>query len=308
MNYYTRNYSQQNPFENLKSFFKSKNVLVRLIIINIAVWLGIMFLDVLFDLFNANFIENVISWLAVPAYLGKLLFQPWTLITYMFLHYDFWHILFNMLWLYWFGRIFLEYLNERQLFTTYILGGLAGAIFYILTFNIFPKFQDAYINSVALGASASVMAIVVAISYYVPNYRINLLFFGPVKIFYIAVISIVMDIIMIRSANSGGHLAHLGGAIWGFYYIYLLKKGIDISRYFDGFSFNKIIASFKKPKKTKFKNVYTNTRPKRDEDYNFEKTKNQESIDKILDKISKSGYESLSKEEKELLFKASNGK
>ena len=308
MNYYTRNYSQQNPFENLKSFFKSKNVLVRLIIINIAVWLGIMFLDVLFDLFNANFIENVISWLAVPAYLGKLLFRPWTLITYMFLHYDFWHILFNMLWLYWFGRIFLEYLNERQLFTTYILGGLAGAIFYILTFNIFPKFQDAYINSVALGASASVMAIVVAISYYVPNYRINLLFFGPVKIFYIAVISIVMDIIMIRSANSGGHLAHLGGAIWGFYYIYLLKKGIDISRYFDGFSFNKIIASFKKPKKTKFKNVYTNTRPKRDEDYNFEKTKNQESIDKILDKISKSGYESLSKEEKELLFKASNGK
>ena len=308
MNYYTRNYSQQNPFENLKSFFKSKNVLVRLIIINIAVWLGIMFLDVLFDLFNANFIENVISWLAVPAYLGKLLFRPWTLITYMFLHYDFWHILFNMLWLYWFGRIFLEYLNERQLFTTYILGGLAGALFYILTFNIFPKFQDAYINSVALGASASVMAIVVAISYYVPNYRINLMFFGPVKIFYIAVISIVMDVIMIRSANSGGHLAHLGGAIWGFYYIYVLRKGFDMSKYFDGFSFNKIIASFKKPKKTKFKNVYTNTRPVKDEDFNYEKKKNQKSIDEILDKISKSGYESLSKEEKELLFKASNGK
>lgn len=306
MNYYGGHYQTQNPFDNLKSFFRSKNILVRLIIINVAVWLSIMFLDVFFDLFNINFIENVINWLAVPASVSKLITRPWTLITYMFLHYDFWHILFNMLWLFWFGRIFLEYLNEKQLLTTYIVGGLAGALFYILSFNIFPKFEDAYLNSVALGASASVMAIVVAISYYVPNYRINLLFLGPVKIIYIAIFSVVLDILMIRSANSGGHLAHLGGAVWGFYYIYKLRKGKDFSRYFNGFSLKKLMKPFMKPKKTKFKNVYTNTQRMSDEEYNYQKKKNQKNVDEILDKISRSGYESLTKAEKELLFKASN--
>jgi len=107
MNNYGGQYQTQNPFDNLKSFFRSKNILVRLIIINVAVWLAIMVLDVLFNLFNVNFIENIITWFAVPASLGKLITRPWTLLTYMFLHYDFWHILFNMLWLYWFGRIFL---------------------------------------------------------------------------------------------------------------------------------------------------------------------------------------------------------
>jgi len=308
MNQYGRNYTTQNPFNNLKSFFKSKNMLVKLIIINVAVWLFIMILEVLFDLFNSSFSESIIQWLAVPASLGKLITRPWTLITYMFLHLEFWHILFNMLWLYWFGRIFLEYLNERQLLSTYILGGLAGALFYILTFNIFPKFQESYLLSLALGASASVMAIVVAISYYVPNYRIHLMFFGPVKIIYIAMFSIVLDVLMIRSANSGGHLAHLGGAIWGFYYIYMLKKGTDFSKYFNKIMAINISQYFMRPKKPKFKNVYTNARPVKDEDYNYQKKTDQDKIDKILDKISKSGYESLTKEEKELLFKTSNKK
>ncbi len=308
MNQYGRNFATQNPFVDLKSFFRSKNILVKLIIINVAVWLFIMVLEVLFDLFNTSFSQNIIQWLAVPASLGKLITRPWTLITYMFLHIDFWHILFNMLWLYWFGRIFLEYLNERQLLSTYILGGLAGAVFYILTFNIFPKFQEAYLLSLALGASASVMAIVVAISYYVPNYRIHLIFFGPVKIIYIAIFSIVLDVLMIRSANSGGHLAHLGGAIWGFYYIYMLRKGTDFSKYFNKLASIKISQFFMRPKKTKFKNVYTNKRKMSDEDYNYQKKTDQDKIDKILDKISKSGYESLSKEEKELLFRTSSKK
>ena len=309
MNNYGGQYQTQNPFDNLKSFFRSKNILVRLIIINVVVWLAIMILDVLFNLFNVSFIENIISWFAVPASLGKLITHPWTVLTYMFLHYDFWHILFNMLWLYWFGRIFLEYLSEKQLLSTYIIGGLVGALFFIVSFNIFPKFQDTYLQSIALGASASVMAIVVAISYYVPNYRINLMFFGPVKIIYIAIISIVMDVLMIRSGNSGGHLAHLGGALWGFYYIYMLKKGTDFSKYFGRFSIKGMTKPFMRPKKTKFKNVYKNTRPVKDEDYNYKRVKNQERIDQILDKISKSGYQSLSKEEKELLFRTSeNGK
>ncbi|MCD4682415.1 MAG: rhomboid family intramembrane serine protease [Bacteroidales bacterium] len=308
MNQYGRNYTTQNPFADLKSFFKSKNILVKLIIINVAVWLFIMVLEVLFDLFNTSFSQNIIQWLAVPASLGKLITRPWTLVTYMFLHLDFWHILFNMLWLYWFGRIFLEYLNERQLLSTYIWGGFAGAVFYILTFNIFPKFQEAYLLSLALGASASVMAIVVAISYYVPNYRIHLMFFGPVKIIYIAIFSIVLDVLMIRSANSGGHLAHLGGAIFGFYYIYMLRKGTDFSKYFNKLMSINISQYFMRPKKTKFKNVYTNTRKVSDEDYNYQKKADQDKIDKILDKISKSGYESLSKEEKELLFRTSSKK
>ncbi|MBN2174773.1 MAG: rhomboid family intramembrane serine protease [Bacteroidales bacterium] len=306
-NFYT---PRQNPLDGLKSFFKSNNMLVKLIIINVAVWLIIRFIDVMFDLFNTHITEDLLSWLAVPASMGKLITRPWTLVTYMFLHFDFLHILFNMLWLYWFGRIFLEYLSERQLLSIYLFGGLAGALFYILSFNIFPKFQDAYLMSMALGASASVVAIVVAISYYVPNYRIHLLFFGPVKIIYIALFSIGLDILMIKSSNSGGHLAHLGGAMWGFFYIYMLKKGSDLSYWVKGISFKRFNAYFFRPKKTKFRNVYTNnsSRPKTDEDYNLEKMKRQERIDEILDKISKSGYESLSKEEKELLFKTSNKK
>ena len=308
MNQYGGQYYVQNPFTDLKSFFRSKNMLVKLIIINVVVWLCIMFLEVLFDLFNSSFMDTLVNWLAVPASFGKLITRPWTLITYMFLHLEFWHILFNMLWLYWFGRIFLEYLNERQLLSTYIMGGLAGALLYILSFNIFPKFQDTYLLSIALGASASVMAIIVAISYYVPNYSIHLLFFGPVKIIYIAIFSIVLDIIMIRSSNSGGHLAHLGGAIWGFYYIYNLKKGNDFSRIFAKFSWHNLTQPFMRPKKTKFKSVYTNPRAKSDEEYNYQKKQDQVKIDAILDKISKSGYESLSKAEKELLFKTSNKK
>jgi hypothetical protein len=213
-----------------------------------------------------------------------------------------------MLWLYWFGKIFLEYLSERQMIATYLFGGLAGAIFYILSFNIFPKFQDAYLQSVALGASASVMAIVVAISYYVPNYRIHLLFIGPLKIIYIALFSVVLDVLMIRSSNSGGHLAHLGGAMWGFYFIYMLKKGKDMSGVFRTISFNNLFKSFRKHPKSGFKNVYTNPRRMKDEDYNLQKKQNQQRIDEILDKISRSGYEALSKEEKELLFKTSNKK
>lgn len=308
MNYYQEQSNIQNPFKDMKGFFKSKNMLAKLIIINVVVWLLIMFLDVLFDLFNTSAKDFLIDWLAVPSSLGKLVFRPWTIFTYMFLHYDFWHILFNMLWLFWFGKIFLEYLNQRQLLATYLFGGLAGAAFYIISFNIFPKFQDAYMQSVALGASASVMAIVVGISYYVPNYKINLMFIGPVKILYIAMFSIVLDILMIRSANSGGHLAHLGGAIWGFYYIYMFKKGTDFSTLLNKVPKIRFSGGSKSYKKTKFKNVYTNDRPVSDEDYNLRKKNEQQQIDAILDKISKSGYESLSKEEKALLFKSSGKK
>ncbi len=303
--YNTGNYYQRNPIQDLKEYFRSNNVLVKLILINVAVWVLIMVLDVIFDLFKVPYIDNIIEWLAVPASLGKLLTRPWTLFTYMFLHFDLWHILFNMLWLYWFGRIFLQYLSEKQLLSIYIVGGLAGALFYILSFNIFPKFQDVYINSVALGASASVMAIVTAISFYVPNFKINLLFIGPVKIVWVAVFSIILDIFMVKSANSGGHLAHIGGATYGFLFAHYLRQGKDITSSFRGISFASLRSVFKRKPKSKFKNVYSNERPVKDEDYNYNKKQQQKKIDHILDKISKSGYESLTKEEKELLFNAS---
>jgi membrane associated rhomboid family serine protease len=306
MNNYNDNYIHQNPFSDLKGLFRRKSILIKLILINVGVWLVIMFLDVLFDLFKVTLTEDVVGWLAVPASLDKLVMRPWTLFTYMFLHFDIWHILFNMLWLYWFGKIFLEYLSQRQMLMTYLFGGLSGAIFYILSFNIFPKFQDTYMQSVALGASASVMAIVVAISYYVPGYRIHLLFLGPVKIIYIALFSIVLDVLMIRSANSGGHLAHLGGALWGFFFVTMLRNGKDITGWFSKISIKNLVKPFHKSGKSHFKKVYTNPRSMKDEEYNLQKKQNQARIDEILDKISRSGYEALSKEEKEILFRTSN--
>ncbi|MCD4734453.1 MAG: rhomboid family intramembrane serine protease, partial [Bacteroidales bacterium] len=189
-NPYNQYQHRKNPLEGIKNFFLNKSVLSRLILINIAVWVFLRFIDVFFDLFNVSFItESIITQLAVPADFSKLIFRPWTLLTYMFLHFDFWHILFNMLWLFWFGKIFMEFLSGRQLLWVYLLGGLSGGLLYILSFNIFPKFQDVYFQSIALGASASVMAIVIAISYYAPNYRIYLMFFGPVRIMYIAIFS-----------------------------------------------------------------------------------------------------------------------
>ena len=269
MNHYS------NPLNEIKKIFINKSSLSQLILINIIVWLIIRIISVILFLFNnEGGIQHLIIWLGVPANLDLLITRPWTLFTYMFLHYDFWHILFNMLWLFWFGKIFLEYLSSKQLVSTYILGGLAGAILYVISYNIFPVYRDVFPNSVALGASASVMAIIVAIAFYVPNYTIHLMFIGLIKIKYIAIVSVILDFMMIRSGNSGGHIAHLGGALWGLYFIYLLKKGKDINRYFYGFNFKKIFKPFFKTKKSKFTNVhynYNNKRPDSDENYNYKK-------------------------------------
>ncbi len=302
-------YQRTNPLEEIKVFFKQRSTLSQLILINIVVWVAIRILDAIFFLFASPEISILLQWLAVPADIGTFITRPWTIMTYMFLQYDFFHILFNMLWLFWFGKIYLEYLSSKQLLSTYILGGFSGAFLYILAFNIFPVFQEVLPHSIALGASASVMAIVVAIAFYVPDYTINLLFLGRIKIIYIAIAYFIIDFIMINSANAGGHIAHIGGALWGFMYIRLLKKGNDMSKIFDNINLNRFFRFFLKEKKPKFRNVYTNnSRPVTDEEYNFEKAKKQDEIDKILEKISKSGYSSLTKKEKEFLFKISNNK
>ena len=307
----TMNYYNQNPLDEIKSFFKRKTILSRLIIINIIVFVAVNIINLLLWLFNVQVVNNlvspVISWFAVPSDITALLSRPWTLFTYMFLQENFFHIFFNMFVLYFGGRIFLEYLSQKKLLSTYIWGGLIGGLFYIIAFNVFPIFDEYKAFSVALGASASVLAILIAIATYVPDYSITLILFGRTKLKYLALALVLIDILSIQKGNPGGHIAHLGGALWGYLYIILLKNGFDTNKFFNNFNFNKIFKSFMKPKSST-STYYTKQRPVSDENFNYQKKKNQKKIDSILDKISKSGYESLSKEEKELLFKMSNKK
>ena len=221
--------------DEIKKSFKSGNALIKLLYINIAVFLAVKIIGVIFFLLSIDPSFSLVNWLGVPADLNNLIFKPWTIFTYMFLHQEFLHILFNMLWLYWFGLIFLRYFNDKKLISVYIVGGLAGAALYILSFNIFPVFNQVIQMSYALGASASVIAIVIATSVYAPNHTINLMFFGPVKLKYIAIVTIVIDILSIASSNAGGHIAHLGGALFGYLYISQLRKGKNITKGFDRF-------------------------------------------------------------------------
>ncbi len=240
--------------------------------------------------------------LALPASWQLLAARPWTIITYMFLHEGFFHILFNLIMLYFGGILFTEYLGEKRLLWTYLAGGITGGLFYIVSFNIFPAFAQVKDISMALGASASVLAIIVAIATYVPDLTIQLLLFGRVKLKYVAIVFVAIDLLSIQSGNPGGHIAHLGGAFWGFIYAYTLKNGTDLFRFLHLSSYK---STFKTRKKSKSEYHQEFKRPLSDEEYNAQKVKRQQKIDSILDKISKSGYSSLSKEEKEFLFKNS---
>jgi len=208
-----------------------------------------------------------------------------------------------MLWLYWFGKIFLEYLDQKKLVAVYLLGGIIGAIVYILSFNIFPAFADFVDISVAIGASASVMAVVVAIAAYVPDYTVSLFLLGRIKIKYMALGIFILTSIMDFSVNSGGKLAHIGGALLGYLYTVNLRRGHDMGR-----GINKIIDFFSTLFKPRKKVRVTYKKPTDDYEYNKIKAEHQAKINSILDKISKGGYDSLTKEEKDLLFKESQKK
>jgi membrane associated rhomboid family serine protease len=285
----------------LKSRFSQGNALTKFILINVVVFLSLQLVGLIFFLMNIRpALDAVIKLLAVPAYLPSLFIRPWTIFSYMFLHADFMHILFNMLVLYFSGRIFTEYMGDKKFTSTYILGGLAGGILYIISFNIFPVFAENLPRSIALGASASVLAILVAAATFVPNYTVHLILIGPVKLKFIAIFLVVLDIISIEKGNPGGHIAHIGGALYGFTFVNSLKKGQNIAGWFDRIA--DFFATLFRPK-SKLKVSYS--RRKSDEDFNLQKTHKQQKTDEILDKISKSGYESLTKEEKEFLFKVS---
>jgi len=288
----------------IKNTFKKGDYLIRIIYINIAIFLAIAIVSIISILMkNPVILEKTISFLAVPASLKTLLIKPWTVFTYMFTHQGVWHIIFNMLCLYWFGRIFLEYLDQKKLVAVYILGGLSGALIYVLSFNIFPAFTDQVDISVALGASASVMAIVIAITSYVPNYTVNLFIFGRIKLIWVALIMFIFTSVMDFSDNSGGKLAHIGGALFGYLYILNMKKGRDIGK-----GINRIIDSIVTLFRPRKKMKVTYKKPVSDYDYNKTKTEHQARINIILDKISKGGYDILTKEEKETLFKESQKK
>jgi membrane associated rhomboid family serine protease len=284
---------------NLKQEFKQGTILNKLIYINVGVFLLFGILGALSFMFQFN-IHPFLERLYLPADNSILLTQPWAFATYMFLHNDFLHLLFNMIWLHFAGKIFLQCLNPKQLLSTYILGGISGGILFIIAYNYVPALTIYTQNAQALGASASVLAIVVAIATYSPNYSVRFPFIGIVKLKHIAIFCVILDVLSIPQGNAGGHIAHLGGALFGYFYIKQLKKGNDISNGFSNF-LNKLVNTFKT--KSKLKTVHK--RPKSDKQFNTEKTEQQKAVDLVLEKISKSGYESLSKEEKATLFSAS---
>jgi membrane associated rhomboid family serine protease len=303
-----------NMADEIKSAFRKGNVLYRLIFINAVIFVALGLIFVLIRLFTpgssldvlrAQYTDNFLKYFMVPSIPAELLTRPWTVITYMFTHFNFFHILFNMIMLYWFGGIFLQYLTGRQLLSTYILGGLAGAFLYILFVNGFPGLKE-HLGSSMLGASASIMAIAIAISFYVPDYTLYLLLIGPVRLKYIALAFIVLDILMIASYNAGGHIAHLGGALYGYWFITRFKKGHDIGNWLSALM-DKVHGLFKS--RSRLNVTYRkNSQYVTDQEYNRRKVEEQKEIDRILDKIAQGGYENLTKKEKETLFRMSSDK
>lgn len=278
--------------------------LTKLIYLNIGVFLFIKIVNVLFILSghpNASydiFLDN----LGLPAYWEFFLYRPWTIITYMFTHFSFFHLLFNMLWLYWFGSFFLNHFSRRKLVAVYLWGGLSGALVYLLCYNLLPFFRASLFHTTAIGASASVMAVVFAVCCYLPHQRIYIFLLGPIKLIHLALFTAVIDLLSIPSANAGGHIAHLGGALFGYLFIagvrHRLNPVTGITSLFQtiGHMFSgrpRMHVKYKKP-----------VSQMNDREYNEYKKQKDERINKILDKISKSGYESLTRQEKEILFKS----
>jgi membrane associated rhomboid family serine protease len=202
--------------DDFRALVANGNSLNQLIVVNIVVYIGLSLIAVILALFKLQpgWYHIVSGYLAVPAYLPNLLFRPWSLLTYMFVHGGFFHILFNMLWLYWIGRIFQDFLGTKKLVALYFLGGFAGALMYIISFNFFPLFSTKLVSAKAVGASASVLAIVVGTATLLPNYTLRLFLFGNVPLKYLALFMIVIDLLSLAGNNAGGHFAHLGGAIF----------------------------------------------------------------------------------------------
>lgn len=298
-------------FNDIFQRFKSQNIVGKFIYVNVAVYIIVVLIGVFSVLLNAGDISHsFIKYLELPSSLPQLMHRPWTLFTYMFLHKDFMHILWNMFALYFFGRIFIEFYSLRHFVGTYIIGGIFGGIAFVLAYNLFPYFAPAVDNSYLIGASASVLAIVVASAVRNPMYRINLFLIGSVKLSTFAIVTVAISVFMLAGSNAGGNFAHLGGAVAGWLVAYMLNKGVDLTSVVNK-PIDWITMFFKKrdykhrdKKKTKFK--YSAGSRSADYKYNADKKASEAEIDKILEKIKKGGYVSLTDDEKKRLFDASS--
>tara|TARA_R100000306_G_scaffold91_5_gene108 strand:+ start:1444 stop:2316 length:873 start_codon:yes stop_codon:yes gene_type:complete len=282
---------------SLKYQFKTSSIIIKLIAINAVIFLAVRLLA----FFMGMGPGQLVQWFVLPESFGSVLLQPWSLLTYSFLHFGFFHILFNMLWLYWFGRFVLNLFDEKRFLTIYLLGALFGGLLYLITHNVFP----ALIGSTAglIGASGAVTAIMVFIATYTPNTEV-MIFRFRIKLWQIALVLVLLDLILLPSSgNAGGRLAHIGGAIFGFVYARQLQKGNDIGKWFENL-IDWVENLFKPGKKKPFTKVHRNKKTAAKRTTTDTKNDNQKKIDEILDKIGKSGYDSLTKAEKDFLFKA----
>lgn len=279
--------------DNIKHRFKNAGIVEQLIYANLAVFLLVFIFNTFGFLFKAN-TNFLVNWLALPSDTNSFLIKPWTIITYGFLHTKFLHILFNLIGLFYIGHLFKEYFTSKQVLNFYIYGTIFGGILFILSYNFFPVFSSSKDQNILMGASAGVYAILVGIATYLPNYQFKIPLIGFIKLWHIVALWIFLDIIQIPVNNAGGHFAHLGGALFGFFYVYTISnKKLNFM--------NPFKELFKKKEK-KLKTVYNsgNKAPKGSYGY---KSKNQREIDEVLEKIKKSGYDSLTQEEKDFLFK-----
>lgn len=273
---------------------KDDNGLVKIILINVIVFVVLSILEVFITLSGGGIIfKTFVNKLMLPAAFTTFILQPWSLISYFFLHLSFGHILWNMLFLYWFGKIIHDNIGNNAVISLYVLGGIIGGLSYMALFNIIPFYGDRVSDSLMLGASAGVFSIVAGSATLLPNYTFYLLFLGPVRIKYIALFYILLSFLDVTGSNAGGEIAHLGGALIGYLFIRQLQNGVNM-----GEGIIKIINIFNKKSSSKIKQ----DTPMNDE---VKPDISQDEIDKILDKISESGYSSLSKKEKEKLFNAS---
>lgn len=281
-----------NILDDLKLQYKTGGMVQKLIFWNIGCFLLSL---VFFYSFSIGKFD-IPNWIALSSDLGTFIKTPWTLITFIFFHYGFFHLIFNLLVLHFSGRLFSTYFTDKQLLGVYVLGGIFSGITFVLSYIIIGK------AGLLVGASGAIMAILLSATTYAPFMLLRIPLIGIVKLWHVTFVILLIDLLQLPLNNTGGHIAHLGGALFGFLYIKLLQSGTDLSK---GISMilDFFVNLFKPKKKTPFKKVHRNTTKKAVNSFS-EKDITQKQIDDILDKISKSGYDSLTKEEKEFLFKA----
>ncbi|RCS27291.1 rhomboid family intramembrane serine protease [Polaribacter sp. WD7] len=276
--------------EDIKLRYKTGNIVEKFIFINIGVFIASLLFKVIFGLYKTNG-DFIFNWFALEHNFSTLITKPWSIISYGFLHAGFIHILFNMIALYYIGNLFIQYFTQKQLVQFYVLGTFFGGLLFMLSNSYFPLFEGTRPHLV--GASAGISAIFIGLTTYMPNYQLQIRFIGFVKLWHLAAIWIGLDVIGLVGSNAGGHFSHLGGALFGFLYVnQAANTKLNIWDKLSG-----IFTSRKKPLHT----VYKSSKKTAPKSKNTDLT--QQQIDGILDKISKSGYDSLTKSEKEFLFK-----